>query len=472
MGIDAREACAVFGVFAPERDVSRITYYSLFALQHRGQESSGIAVATDKHIICYKEMGLVQQVFNESILRMLRGHAAIGHNRYSTTGSSTLKNAQPVLFEAQGNEARSFALAHNGNLVNTSELAAEAARFGVSMRASTDTEMIGLLLQQAWQEKPFVDALIEVLGRISGAYSLLILTTDSLYAIRDPLAIRPLALGRFPEGYVVASESAAFPIVGAQYLREVQPGEIVRIDAEGVSSFRFASGEWRMCMFEYFYFCRPDSILRGKEVYSMRIEMGRALAQEARVAADIVVPVPDSGVPAAIGYAEESGSPYHEALIKNRYVGRTFIEPLQMQRELGVRMKLNPLREVIAGKRVVLVDDSIVRGSTSRQIVKMLRQAGAREVHFRVSSPPIKYPCYYGIDFGTYDELIAANLSVEEIRQQLGCDSLHYLSLDRVVDATGLPREEFCLACFNNERPIPLREQMEIGKFVLEKEKP
>lgn len=470
MGMDAREACAVFGVFAPERDVSRITYYSLFALQHRGQESSGIAVATDKHIICYKEMGLVQQVFNESILRMLKGHAAIGHNRYSTTGSSTLKNAQPVLFEGHAKEERSFALAHNGNLVNTTELAAEMERSGLSPRASTDTEIFGVLLEHAWHEQPFIDALVEVLGRVSGAYSLVILTTDALYAVRDPLGIRPLAVGRFPDGYVVASESAAFPIVGGRYLREVEPGEIVRIDRDGISSFRFASGEWRMCMFEYFYFCRPDSILRGKEVYSMRIEMGRALAREAPVAADIVVPVPDSGVPAAIGYAEESGSPYHEALIKNRYVGRTFIEPLQAQRDLGVRMKLNPLREVIADKRVVLVDDSIVRGSTSRQIIKMLRHAGAREVHFRISSPPIKYPCYYGIDFGTFEELIAANLSEEGIAAQLACDSLHYLSLDRVVAATGLPRGEFCLACFNNERPIPLREQMRIGKFVLEKE--
>jgi len=470
MGSDAREACAVFGVFAPERDVSRITYYSLFALQHRGQESSGIAVATDKHIICYKEMGLVQQVFNESILRMLKGHAAIGHNRYSTTGSSTLANAQPVLFEGCAGDGRAFALAHNGNMVNTAELAAEVSRLGLSPRASTDTEMIGLLLEHGCREKPFAEALVEILERASGAYSLVVLTTDALYAVRDPLAIRPLALGRFPEGYVVASESAAFAIVGGEHLREVEPGEIVRIGADGLSSHRFATGQWRNCMFEYFYFCRPDSILRGKEVYSMRIEMGRALAREAPVDADIVVPVPDSGMPAAIGYAEESGVPYHEALIKNRYVGRTFIEPLQAQRELGVRMKLNPLREVIAGKRVILVDDSIVRGSTSREIVRMLRQAGAREVHFRISSPPIRYPCYYGIDFGTYEELIAANLSVEEIARRLGCDSLHYLSLEQVVAATGLPREEFCLACFNDERPIPLREQMKISKFVLEKQ--
>ncbi len=465
---EANEKCAVFGVFAPGKEVAKITYYALFALQHRGQESAGIAVATNSHVTLYKNMGLVQQVFNEQILRMLKGHAAIGHNRYSTTGSSTLKNAQPYVFENYAREGKSFAIAHNGNLVNTVELAAEVDKLGLSPTSSTDTEVFGLLLENEYRDKSFDESLLQLLNKATGAYSFVILTRDVLYAVRDPLGIRPLVLGELDGGYVVSSESAAFPIVGAKYLREVEPGEIVRIDKDGVSSRRFAEGKYKFCMFEFFYFSRPDSLLRGKEAYSMRIEMGRQLAREAPADADMVVHVPDSGLPAAIGYSLESGLPHHEALIKNRYVGRTFIQPLQSQREVGVRMKLNPLREILAGKRVVLVDDSIVRGSTSKQIVRLLKQAGAKEVHMRLSSPPIKFPCFYGIDFGTYEELIAANLSVEEIREQIGADSLRYLSLEGVVKATGLPFNEFCLACFNNERPIPIPEQMRIGKFVLE----
>ncbi len=472
MGLGARDKCAVFGVFAPGRDVSRITYYALFALQHRGQESSGIAVSTDRHVMLYKDMGLVQQVFSEDLLAMMRGDAAIGHNRYSTTGRSTRVNAQPVVIQDTENPARSFAIAHNGNLVNTWELAGDLANLGASQETTSDTETFGLLVQSFISEMSFDDALRETVKRARGAYSLVILTTDALYAVRDPDGIRPLALGSFEGGYVVASESAAFPLVGGELVRDVEPGEIIRIDRSGLHSERFAESRIHTCMFEFFYFCRPDALLRGKEVYSMRVEMGRQLARESGVEADIVIPVPDSGLPAGIGYADESGLPYHEALIKNRYVGRTFIEPLQAQRVIGVRMKLNPLHEVIQGKRLVLVDDSIVRGNTSRQMVKMLRKAGAREVHMRLSSPPIKFPCYYGIDFGTYEELIAAGRSVEEINEVIGADTLEYLSLEGVVKATGFPFDEFCLACFNNERPIPISEQMKVGKFILEEEKP
>jgi amidophosphoribosyltransferase len=465
----AREKCAITGVFAPGKDVSRITYYSLFALQHRGQESCGIAVSTDRHIVLYKDMGLVQQVFNEEILTMLRGDAAIGHNRYSTTGGSTRVNAQPLYFGDPGDPKRSFAVAHNGNLVNTWELLGELTRVGITPDTTSDTEMFGLLLLEGLKDKPFDDALRAALSRIRGAYCFVILTTDALYAIRDPDGIRPLSLGETKGGYVAASESAAFPIIGAQFLRDVEPGEMVRIDAEGIHSSRFQPADIHMCMFEYFYFCRPDTLLRGKSAYSMRVEMGRQLARESGVDADAVIAVPDSGIPAAIGYADESGLPYHEGLVKNRYVGRTFIEPLQSQREIGVRMKLNPLREVIDGRRIVLIDDSIVRGNTSRQIVRMLRNVGAKEVHMRLSSPPIKYPCFYGIDFGTYEELVAAGREVSEINEIIGADSLQYISLDGVVKATGLPFNEFCLACFNNERPIPISEQMKIGKFILEK---
>ncbi len=467
---EARENCALFGVYAPGMDVSRITYYGLFALQHRGQESSGIAVSTHSHVILYKNMGLVQQVFNEEILRMLKGHAAIGHNRYSTTGSSVLVNAQPILFESYASEGKAFSVAHNGNLVNTWELFAEIERRGISPRSTSDTEMFGLLLENEWRDKSFLDALQSTLRRVSGAYCFLILTKDALFAVRDPHGIRPLVLGEIADGYVVASESAAFPIAGARFIREIFPGEIIKISENGVESFTFAEPNYKFCMFEFFYFSRPDSLLRGKEAYSMRIEMGRQLAREAPVSADVVVHVPDSGLPAAIGYSLESGIPHHEGLIKNRYVGRTFIQPLQAQREIGVRMKLNPLREILSGKSVILVDDSIVRGSTSKQIVRLLKSAGAKEVHMRLSSPPIKFPCYYGIDFGSYEELIAANLTVEEVCEQIGADSLLYLSLEGVVKATGLPYSEFCLACFNNERPIPIPEQLKLGKYVLEEE--
>lgn len=470
MGFEARDKCAVFGVFAPGRDVSRITYYSLFALQHRGQESSGIAVSTERHVMVYKDMGLVQQVFNEDLLTMMRGDAAIGHNRYSTTGRSTKANAQPLIFQDTDDPARSFAISHNGNLVNTWELVGDLAKMGVSQETTSDTEAFGLFLKNYYSEMSFNEALLETVKRARGAYSLVVLTTDGLHAVRDPAGVRPLALGSFDGGYVVASESAAFPLVGGEFVRDVEPGEILRIDRSGLHSERFAEGRIHTCMFEFFYFCRPDSLLRGKETYSMRLEMGRQLARESGIDADIVIPVPDSGLPAGIGYADESGLPYHEALVKNRYVGRTFIEPLQAQREIGVWMKLNPLREVIEGKRVVLVDDSIVRGNTSRQMIKMLRKTGAREVHMRLSSPPIKFPCHYGIDFGTYEELIAAGRSVDEINEVIGADTLQYLSLEGVVKATGFPFDEFCLACFNNERPIPISEQMKVGKFILEEE--
>ncbi len=468
---DARESCAVFGIFAPERDVSRITYYGLFAQQHRGQESSGIAVANGEHITCHKEMGLVTQVFTEDLLQMLKGKAAIGHNRYSTTGGSLKRNAQPMVFDRHFQRKRALAIAHNGNLVNALELKDLLERdYKVQMQSTNDTAVMGLLLQEWYTHGPFEEALMKFGKLARGAYSLALLTSDAVWAMRDPWGVRPLCLGKIRKGFVVASESCAFPLldIGAEYIREVEPGEIVRLDDKGFTSWRFMPADQKACMFEYFYFSRPDTLLRGNEVYAMRFEMGRQLAREAPVEADIVIGVPESGRPAAEGFSAESGIPVREGLVKNRYVQRTFIEPMQSMRDEGVRMKYSPLRQTLEGKRVVLLDDSIVRGSTTREIPMMLRDAGAKEIHMRVSSPPIAHPCFYGIDFGTREELIAAHLSVEEIRQRLGVDSLHYLTIDGMVKATGLPKSEFCLACFNGSYPIALPEDGAVGKHVFE----
>jgi amidophosphoribosyltransferase len=468
---EARESCAVFGIFAPERDVSRVTYYGLFAQQHRGQESSGIAVANGEHITCHKEMGLVTQVFTEDLLQILKGKAAIGHNRYSTTGGSLKRNAQPMVFDRHFQRQRALAIAHNGNLVNALEMKDMLEReYKVQMQSTNDTAVMGLLLQEWYSHGPFEEALMK-LGRLArGAYSLALLTSDAVWAMRDPWGVRPLCLGKIRKGHVVASESCAFPLldIGAQYIREVEPGEIVRLDENGFTSWRFKPADQKACMFEYFYFSRPDSLLREKEVYAMRFEMGRQLAREAPVEADIVIGVPESGRPAAEGFSAESGIPVREGLVKNRYVQRTFIEPMQSMRDEGVRMKYSPLRQTLDGKRVVLLDDSIVRGSTTREIPMMLRDAGAKEIHMRVSSPPIAHPCFYGIDFGTRKELIAAHLSIEEIRQRLGVNSLHYLTIDGMVQATGLPKNEFCLACFNGSYPIALPKDGAVGKHVLE----
>ncbi|WP_208761648.1 amidophosphoribosyltransferase [Microbispora hainanensis] len=456
-----KDACGVFGVWAPGEDVSKLTYYGLYALQHRGQESAGIAVSEGNRILVYKDMGLVAQVFDESILGTLRGHLAIGHCRYSTTGSSVWENAQPTLNSSDG---KGLALAHNGNLINTAHLA-EGLAPG-SIRATTDTEVLTALLAQD-SSRPVEDVAAELLPEVKGAYSLVWMNETTLFAARDPQGIRPLVLGRLERGWVVASETAALDIVGASFIREIEPGELLTIDERGVRSRRFAPAEPKGCLFEYVYLARPDTTIAGRGVQSTRVEVGRVLAREHPVDADLVIPTPESGTPAAIGYAEQSGIPYGQGLVKNSYVGRTFIQPSQTIRQLGIRLKLNPLREVIEGKRLVVVDDSIVRGNTQRAIVKMLREAGATEVHVRISSPPVAWPCFYGIDFATRAELIAGSLSVEEIRSSLGADSLGYISLEGLTRATTLPADRLCRACFTGEYPIPIEDDR-VGKFVLE----
>jgi len=460
-----QDACGVFGVWVPpdaaaDAEVSKLAYYGLYALQHRGQESAGIAVSDGARIVVFKDMGLVSQVFDESVLNTLRGHMAVGHCRYSTTGSPTWENAQPTFRStAQG----SLALTHNGNLINTPELAAKVE--AGQLTATTDTEVLTALL--ATRADNPLQAAREILPITRGAFSLVFMDEQTLYAARDPEGIRPLVLGRLERGWAVASETAGLDIVGAQFVREVEPGEIVAIDADGVRSERFADARPKGCVFEYVYVARPDTTISGRSVQATRVEVGRLLAKEHPVEADLVIPTPESGTPAAIGYAEASGIPYGQGFVKNSYVGRTFIQPSQTIRQLGIRLKLNPLREAIAGKRLVVVDDSIVRGNTQRAIVKMLREAGAAEVHVRISSPPVRWPCFYGIDFATRAELIAGNLNVEEVRQSLGADSLGYISLDGLVAATEQPKEQLCRACFDGVYPIPVEESAR-GKHVLE----
>ncbi|GLX00386.1 amidophosphoribosyltransferase [Microtetraspora sp. NBRC 16547] len=456
-----KDACGVFGVWAPGEDVSKLTYYGLYALQHRGQESAGIAVSEGSRILVYKDMGLVSQVFDESILGTLRGHVAIGHCRYSTTGSSVWENAQPTL---SSTEHGGLALAHNGNLINTGELALRLPPDAT--RATTDTEVLTALLAQD-RSQSIEEAAAELLPQVKGAYSLVWMNETTLFAARDPQGIRPLVLGRLERGWVVASETAALDIVGASFIREIEPGELLTIDERGVRSRRFAAAQPKGCLFEYVYLARPDTTIAGRGVQATRVEVGRQLAREHPIDADLVIPTPESGTPAAIGYAEQSGIPYGQGLVKNSYVGRTFIQPSQTIRQLGIRLKLNPLREVIQGKRLVVVDDSIVRGNTQRAIVKMLREAGATEVHVRISSPPVAWPCFYGIDFATRAELIAGSLSVEEIRSSLGADSLGYISLEGLTQATTIPAERLCRACFTGEYPIAI-DQDQVGKYVLE----
>ena len=472
-----QDACGVFGVWAPGEDVARLTYFGLYALQHRGQESAGIAVGNGRQILVYKDMGLVAQVFDEPQLATLRGDLAVGHTRYSTTGASTWENAQPVLHPTA---AGSIALGHNGNLVNTAELAEGVGRAGRGTggrsrgcAATNDSDLIAALLALRQDEHPsrrLEDVALEVLPELRGAFSLVFMDERTLYAARDPQGIRPLVLGRLERGWVVASESAALDIVGASTVREIEPGEVLAIDESGLRSLRFAEARPKGCLFEYVYLARPDTRIAGRSVHAARVEVGRRLAQEAPAEADLVIPVPESGTPAAIGYAQASGIPYGLGLVKNSYVGRTFISPDQTLRQLGIRLKLNPLREVIAGKRLVVVDDSIVRGNTQRALVRMLREAGAREVHVRISSPPVKWPCHYGIDFASRAELIANGLSVEEIRQSVGADSLGYVSLDGLVEATTLPARSLCSACFTGEYPVALPEPRLLGKSVLEAE--
>jgi amidophosphoribosyltransferase len=456
-----REACGLFGAWAPGEDVARLIYFGLFAQQHRGQESAGMAVSDGEHVLVYKELGLVSQVFNEATLATLQGDLGIGHTRYSTTGSTTWENAQPA-FKTDGH--RSLALGHNGNLVNTLELAELAGRSAGG--STTDSDLVASLIARRMSEG-LERACLEVLPTLRGAFSFVLLDERSLFAVRGPFGLRPLSIGRLPDGFVVASETCALDIVGATFVRDVEPGELLRIDDRGLESFRYAEGSRKaLCIFEYVYLARADSRLRGRTVHEVRRELGRRLAREAPARADLVVPVPDTGMSAAQGYSEASGIPYGEGLMKNRYVGRTFIQPTRSLRERGVKLKLNPIPESIRGRRLVVIDDSIVRGTTTRQIVQALREAGAAEVHTRITCPPIAWPCFYGIDMSTRSELVASDLTVEEIRRFVGADSLGYLSMDGMVEAAGSPKEEFCRACFDGEYPIPIPEH--VDKYLLE----
>jgi amidophosphoribosyltransferase len=441
--------CGVFGIHAPDRDVARVTFFGLFALQHRGQESAGIAVSDQGRLTVLRDMGLVTQVFDERKLRGLRGDAAIGHTRYSTTGSTQWANAQPLIQRGRG---RTVALGHNGNLVNASELRAELAAEGITLSTTSDTELIAALI--ANDPAPIEEAVANAMARLEGAFSVVALSEGKLIGFRDRHGFRPLCLGREDGHALLASETSALDNVGAEVVRELAPGELVVIDEEGVHARQAleTAGGGALCIFEFFYLARPDSRLAGIEVHGARVRMGERLAEEAPVDGDLVLPIPDSGTPAAIGFSRASGIPFSEGLIKNRYVGRTFIQPDQGLREQGVRLKFNPLAEV-AGKRLVVVDDSIVRGNTTRKIVQMLFDAGAAEVHVRVSSPPVISQCYYGIDFADEDELIAARRSVEQVRQRIGATSLAYLSLEGLTESTLRPEHELCRACLTRDYP-------------------
>ena len=456
------ESCGVFGIYAPGINVAQTTFFALFALQHRGQESAGIAVSDGNGIKLHTRMGLVSQAFTETDISLLQGYVGIGHNRYSTTGSSKPVNAQPIIAKSEG---LAIALAHNGNIINAKPLRDELQQRGYQFNTSSDSEVIANLILasagQNWQEKTE-----HAMRRLQGAYSLVILTENKLVAVRDPFGVRPLCLGTINGGWCIASESCALDHLGAQFIREIDPGEILIIDGQGVQSFRQESNRKALCIFEYIYFARPDSIIQDKLLYPAREAMGRILSEEYPVDADFVMGVPDSATAAGIGYSHASGIPYCECLLKNRYVGRTFIEPEQRIRELGVQLKFNPLSRTIAGKRLVVVDDSIVRGTTTPRVVGLLRKAGATEVHLRICAPPIRHPCFFGVDMATKWELIAARKTIPEIREHLGADSLGYLSVDGLIRAVDLPRDIFCLACFTGEYPIPV--QIEMDKLALE----
>jgi amidophosphoribosyltransferase len=468
-----KEACGVFGVWGPGQPVAQLTYLGLFALQHRGQEAAGMAVSDGNLVTVVKDQGLVAAVFDERTLAGLEGHLSIGHCRYSTTGSSTWRNAQPVY----RGEARQFALAHNGNLTNTERLARDVGMLPGTVSSDTDlvAELVAAEQARIPQAEPGGDAhpleiaLLRVLPRLEGAFSLLLMDDHRLVGVRDPNGFRPLCLGRLDGGWVLASETPALDIVGAHFVRELDPGEMVVVDASGVRSLRPFDDERvdpRLCLFEFVYFARPDSRLYSRSVHQARIRMGEQLAEQAPADADMVMGVPESGVPAAEGYARRSGIPFGQGLVKNRYIGRSFIAPSQELRAQAVRMKLNPLKENLEGKRVVVVDDSVVRGTTQKQLVKMLREAGVSEVHLRISSPPVKWSCFYGIDTGDRAELLAANLTIEEIRDYLDVDTLAYISLDRLVEATGAVGAGFCDACFTGEYPVEV--PVTLGKRVLE----
>ena len=468
-----QDACGVFGVWAPGEEVAKLTFYGLYALQHRGQESAGIAVSDGYNITVFKDMGLVSQVFTESALESLVGYIAIGHTRYSTTGSSCWDNAQPTF---RATATGHLALSHNGNITNTHELSSRLREVRESSGelypyfgnvATTDTDILTALLAAHPDMTMEAAAMLE-LPKVSGAFSLVFMDDQTLYGARDPQGIRPLVLGRLERGWVIASETAALDIVGATFVREIEPGEIVAIDEHGLRSSRFADADPKGCLFEFVYLARPDTTINGNAVHGVRVEVGRRLAKEFPVDADIVIPVPESGTPAAVGYAQASGIPFAQGFVKNAYVGRTFIQPSQTIRQLGIRLKLNPLREVIEGKRIVVVDDSIVRGNTQRAIVKMLREVGAKEVHVRISSPPVQWPCFYGIDFATRAELIANGLTIDEIRQSIGADSLSFISLDALIESTNVAKDRLCRACFDGVYPVELPDEAKLGKHVLE----
>jgi amidophosphoribosyltransferase len=453
-----QDACGVFGVYAPGEDVAKLAYFGLYALQHRGQESAGIAASNGENILVFKDMGLVSQVFDEGALEALQGHIAVGHTRYSTTGASVWANAQPTLGPtAHG----TVALGHNGNLTNTQELIdlliereGMAKRLDLKGGKCTDTAIVTALLGGDGHES-LEDTAVELFTHVRGAFSFVFMDEHTLYAARDPQGVRPLVLGRLGSGgWVVASEIPALDIVGAQFIRDVEPGEFLVIDGDGLRSRTFAPADPKGCIFEYVYLARPDTSIAGRSVHAARLEMGRTLAREAPVEADLVIPVPESGTPAAVGYAQASGIPFAQGLTKNAYVGRTFIQPSQTLRQLGIRLKLNPLREVIAGKRLIVVDDTIVRGNTQRAIIAMLREAGAAEVHVRISAPPVTWPCFYGIDFPTREELAAVGHTMDELCAQIGADSLAHISVDGMVAATQQAESRLCTACFTGTYPI------------------
>ena len=464
-----QDECGVFGVWAPGEEVAKLTFYGLYALQHRGQESAGIATSDGERIFVYKDMGLVSQVFTENDLATLPGNLAVGHCRYSTTGSSSWHNAQPTL---RATNHGTLALAHNGNLTNTADLATHLAENvpgykGHGKHATSDTEIMTALIA-AQEGESFEAAAVKALPMLKGAFSLVFMDEKTLYAARDAHGVRPLVLGKLEHGWVFASETAALDIVGASFIREIEPGEFVAVDADGLRSYRWAEATPKGCIFEYVYLARPDTTIAGRNVHATRVALGERLAKEHPVEADLVIPVPESGTPAAVGYARASGIPYGAGLVKNSYVGRTFIQPSQTIRQLGIRLKLNPLREVIEGKRIVVVDDSIVRGNTQRALIRMLREAGALEIHVRISSPPVKWPCFYGIDFASRAELVAAGLEVDDVRRSIGADTLGYVSLDGLVETTTIEESKLCTACFTGNYPIEVPPDLSNGKNLLE----
>ena len=461
-GENLHESCGVFGIYAPNEDVARITYFALFALQHRGQESAGIATADGSKFQIYAKMGLVSQVFDEDSLSQLKGHIGIGHTRYSTTGSSRTCNAQPLII---GSGSDSIAIAHNGNIVNAEHLYEELSRQGFSFHTSTDTEVIANLILSS-TEKNWTDRIRYAVHRLQGAYSLVVMTKNGLFGVRDPFGVRPLCLGTIDSGWVISSESCALDHIGADFVREIEPGEIVSITENGIDNYREKTGRRAQCIFEYIYFARPDSVINGRLLYSARLAMGEGLAEEHPVDADLVMGVPDSATAAGIGYAHRSNIPLGEGLLKNRYVGRTFIAPDQRIRDLGVKLKFNPLPLMLENKRVVVVDDSIVRGTTTPKVIKLLKKAGAREVHMRICAPPIRYPCFFGVDMATRWELIAAQKTIPEVRGLIDAESLGYLSINGLIKAVALPKNNFCLACFTGNYPIPV--QLEMDKLALE----